>query len=544
MKQEHLEILTNIIGAVESGGQIYGKRNYAAYAAKGQNAANEKTCTLGWAQNYGAEATKLCKMILKEDPAAFRKADTAGIEKKLSVDWVATGWNPSAKEKAALIAIITTEAGKKCQDKLFQELMETYIKAAEAYGVTDAAAQMMWCEISHLGGGGPVKRIFNRAKKPYTPDTIFASLILDQNDKSSDNQVGDKKFQSRHECCVRWIKQYLKEDNKEETTTMAKYSRQKVVEKIKSWEGLKEADGSYKKIIDIYNKISPWPRCKMQYGWAWCAATWSAVAKDLAYQAIMPIEISCYYIIEEAKKMGCWVENDAYVPKPGDAILYDWDDSGSGDNQGNPDHIGTVISVNKSSGYMVVMEGNYGNAVKRRTISINGKYIRGFITPKYTDDTVAAPEQTAGKSVETVAREVIAGVWGNDETRKKNLKAAGYDPETVQKKVNEILNGSAAKPTKTEQDQQQPTVKKVTSTCYAEKSDKKLAGTYKTTADLYIRNDAGTNKKALAIIPKGTEVKNYGYYSTSNGVKWLYIQVTIDGIQYTGFSSIKYLKKK
>ena len=152
MKKEYLTILTNIIGGVESGGQTYGKRKYGAYAGKAANADNEKTCTLGWAQNYGNEGRRLCQMILKADPKAFRTADTAGIEKKLSVDWEATRWNPTAKEKAALIAIITTDAGKKCQDDLFKKLMEKYIAEAEAYGVDNIQAQMMWCEIEHLGG--------------------------------------------------------------------------------------------------------------------------------------------------------------------------------------------------------------------------------------------------------------------------------------------------------------------------------------------------------------------------------------------------------
>ena len=76
-----------------------------------------------------------------------------------------------------------------------------------------------------------------------------------------------------------------------------------------------------------------------------------------------------------------------------------------------------------------------------------------------------------------------------------------------------------------------------------EKIDKKIAGTYKTTADLHMRDDAGTNKKSLVLIPKGTKVANYGYYKTSGGVKWYYIQVTINNIVYTGFSSSKYLKK-
>ena len=178
MKKEYLTILTNIIGGVESGGQTYGKRKYGAYAGKAANADNEKTCTLGWAQNYGNEGRRLCQMILKADPKAFRTADTAEIENKLSVDWEATRWDPTAKEKAALIAIITTDAGKKCQDDLFKELMGKYIAEAEAYGVDNIQAQMMWCEIEHLGGSKPVKRIFARAKKPYTPDTVYASLIL------------------------------------------------------------------------------------------------------------------------------------------------------------------------------------------------------------------------------------------------------------------------------------------------------------------------------------------------------------------------------
>lgn len=333
-------------------------------------------------------------------------------------------------------------------------------------------------------------------------------------------------------------------DKKEETNMS--YSRQKVVDLVKSWEGLKESNGSFKKIIDIYNTLptSKLPRkTKMLYSWEWCACTWSALAVKLDYLAIMPIEISCYYIIERAKEMGVWKESDSYVPKPGDAILYDWGDSGSGDNKGSADHIGTVIEVYESAGYMVVMEGNYGEAVKKRTISLNGRYIRGFITPKYTDNTVSAPKQEAGKSVDTVAREVIAGKWGTGTARKTALTNAGYNYTTVQNRVNEILNGSASKPSTSTSKPQTSTTKKVTATCSAKKFDKSLAGTYKTTADLYMRNDAGTNKKALVIIPKGTKVNMYGYYNVSNGAKWYYIQVTIDGVQYTGFSHSAYLKK-
>lgn len=46
---------------------------------------------------------------------------------------------------------------------------------------------------------------------------------------------------------------------------------------------------------------------------------------------------------------------------------------------------------------------------------------------------------TANKSLEDIAREVIAGKWGNGAERKKRLTAAGYDAEAVQRKVNTLL---------------------------------------------------------------------------------------------------------
>ena len=44
------------------------------------------------------------------------------------------------------------------------------------------------------------------------------------------------------------------------------------------------------------------------------------------------------------------------------------------------------------------------------------------------------------KSLTTVANEVIQGLWGNGQERYDSLANAGYDPQAVQDKVNEILN--------------------------------------------------------------------------------------------------------
>ncbi len=75
--------------------------------------------------------------------------------------------------------------------------------------------------------------------------------------------------------------------------------------------------------------------------------------------------------------------------------------------------------------------------------------------------------------------------------------------------------------------------------------DKALAGAYRTTANLNLRAGAGTgdDKTVLVVVPKGGTVRNYGYYNTVDGKKWLYVQYSAGGKTYTGYCSMAYLKK-
>lgn len=71
-----------------------------------------------------------------------------------------------------------------------------------------------------------------------------------------------------------------------------------------------------------------------------------------------------------------------------------------------------------------------------------------------------------------------------------------------------------------------------------------LAGTYTVTASkMNVRHGAGTAKKIMTVIPKGTKVRCYGYYTQWMGRNWLAIQFTYNGVKYTGFASDKNLKK-
>lgn len=159
-------------------------------------------------------------------------------------------------------------------------------------------------------------------------------------------------------------------------------TRSEIVKQAQAWVDLKESDGSFKKIIDTYNSHRPLARgYKLQYNDAWCAGTIGALAVSCNATDIIPMEVSCPYMISHAQNMGIWVEADNHVPAPGDIIMYDWQDSGSGDNRGGSDHVGIVEKV--SGNTITVIEGNYSNAVKRRTLQVNGRYIRGYIVPKY-----------------------------------------------------------------------------------------------------------------------------------------------------------------
>lgn len=56
-----------------------------------------------------------------------------------------------------------------------------------------------------------------------------------------------------------------------------------------------------------------------------------------------------------------------------------------------------------------------------------------------TKSGTAASAETQKKSVTELAKEVIAGKWGNGSDRKNRLTQAGYDYAAVQAKVNELM---------------------------------------------------------------------------------------------------------
>lgn len=188
--------------------------------------------------------------------------------------------------------------------------------------------------------------------------------------------------------------------------------------------GCRESDGTHKPIIDIYNKHKPLARgYAVKYTDAWCATFISAISIKLGYTDIIPTECGCEQMINLFKNLGVWVENENRTPNVGDIIFYDWGDSGLGDNKGYSDHVGVVETVTKTN--ITVIEGNYSDSVKRRTIAINSRYIRGYAVPKYDVETNVYFKKYTGKTVSIVDA----------------LKAIGSNPTFTYRKKIAAKNG-------------------------------------------------------------------------------------------------------
>ena len=116
--------------------------------------------------------------------------------------------------------------------------------------------------------------------------------------------------------------------------------RQKVVSTALAWLGTREYSAKHQEMLDIYNAQRPLPRgTRMLASWPWCAAFVSTVTLQCGLRDIMPTECGCPGMVRLYQERGRWVEDDAYVPSPADVVFYDWQDTGYGDNVGQPDHV-------------------------------------------------------------------------------------------------------------------------------------------------------------------------------------------------------------
>ena len=85
-----------------------------------------------------------------------------------------------------------------------------------------------------------------------------------------------------------------------------------------------------------------------------------------------------------------------------------------------------------------VLAGKWGNGQDRKSRLTKAGYDYAKVQAA-VNKLVKASQLSSEKVINAVAHEVIAGKWGNGQERIDRLKAAGYDSGRVQKRVNELL---------------------------------------------------------------------------------------------------------
>ena len=194
--------------------------------------------------------------------------------------------------------------------------------------------------------------------------------------------------------------------------------------------GIRAKDKYHKQIIDGYNKVIPRPRgYKVSLNDDWCDVFITWLADKTGQANLIGRECGVQRHLQIFKNKGIW--KGRTTPKAGDIVVFDW----QGYNAGWADHIGLVTNVNGNT--ITTVEGNTGNprGVRRKTYNKSSNYIVGYARPNYK---TSGSSGTGKKSIDTVAKEVIAGKWGNNPQRKQKLEKDGYNYSAVQKRVNEL----------------------------------------------------------------------------------------------------------
>lgn len=246
-----------------------------------------------------------------------------------------------------------------------------------------------------------------------------------------------------------------------------------------------EGDQRHKELVDTYNKYRPLPRgYACTYTDPWCALFVSSIAILTSSTDLIPPECSANNLLHNIQGAGALeIGNSASCNledvQRGDVVFYDW----GGDSVA--DHVGVVVSrlndgksvkviegnVNDAVGYRylyghtnilsvlrpnwvsadkhsdadyervmyAVINGDYGNGVGREERLTKEGYDYKRVQNMVNEKLKTYQANVYGSAFDNVAKDVIAGKYGNGALRRRALWAAGYDPDVIQKIVNQML---------------------------------------------------------------------------------------------------------
>lgn len=176
--------------------------------------------------------------------------------------------------------------------------------------------------------------------------------------------------------------------------------------------------------------------CDMFVDWCFLTAFGYAKALELLCQPEKSCGAGCTFSYGYYKAKG----QAGRTPKVGAQIFF-------GDSEKSLSHTGLVYAFDST--YVYTIEGNTSDMVAYRKYKVGASNLwYGYPAYDNEDKSDGDAPATGAKTVDEIAKEVINGLWGNGDDRKQRLTAAGYDYSVVQNRVNEILGGGNTTPTK------------------------------------------------------------------------------------------------
>lgn len=157
-------------------------------------------------------------------------------------------------------------------------------------------------------------------------------------------------------------------------------TREDFVKLAQSYVGIKEGGAEHTALISDYNKLQKWYKVTTQS--KWCAIFVSLVNIKSGGNKVstsFPNAINCENMVSKFKGKSRYIKNgSSFIPQYGDIVFYDWD------KDGKADHVGIIVEVASGvSPTMKVVEGNYSDTVKIRTIKYNDSRILGYGLPRF-----------------------------------------------------------------------------------------------------------------------------------------------------------------
>lgn len=514
--------------------------------------------SVGKVQWHGGRALGLMREIC-EALGAKRSKEILGVALYAEIIAKGTSWGSrkvTTEEAGRLSAALSTAEGKRVQDALALKDITGYCAHVQNLGVTDPAAVMFMADIENQGGSGTSARII-RAASGKTLDALYASAKIDKvfckyiarrdavYKAVKGLQEGEKRMavlighasideigtiqgktpgdQTTKEICTRgWYDKpfnvYIECLDDELAERAAKIMEQICANdnygysQPNRWAGYNAIVNNGGKVAGAkgdFDCSSLVIACYILAGLNIAASGYTgnmkkiflATGKFKAYTDAAHVRFDAY-----AKRGGVYLKENSHVVM---ALSRGSKASGmaSGASQdeapaaGNKAYCGKGIGTATALSNMHVRSGSNTNAA-----SIGGV--------------------TKGASVEVL--EILKNGWYKI-TWPGAACGYGYTSNAAGRYYTYMANGSTAG---------NASLKAVG----AKSKDPALAGSYKTTAPLNMRAKPGVLKSDNIImeIPKGVVVRNYGFYTTVQGVKWLYVEYN----GKVGFSSEEYLKKQ